>query len=554
MTTGRGLLREHKYRELWGRYCGFIDLSLMDFMGIQRHLLEEQLQLLNRCELGQGVMRGARPPTVEEFREQVPLTTYADYAPHLMEQREDILPARPLLWQRTSGASGEYSCKWAPVSERMYQSMATVAFAILILATCKRRYDISFGEGEKLLYALAPPPYATGCWSRAAAQELPISFLPSSAEAEALPFEERLALGLRQGLSQGIDLVFGLPSVLVAVGEKMGQGSSSKGGLGALLKDPRAMFRVGRGLAKSRLARRPLCPKDLWRLRGIATAGSDSSIYRRRIEKLWGQTPLDVYGCTEGLIIAMQTWDRQGMTFLPHLNFLEFIPEPEHRKARANPGYAPRTVLLDEVEAGQNYEIVITNFLGGAFVRYRLGDMVTITARRNEKLNIDIPQMTFYSRADSIIDIAGFTRLTERTLAQALEAAGVACQEWVARKEAGVTPVLHLYLEVRGERPLDPRATAAAIHGRLKALDRPYAEVEELLGLMPIEVTFLTPGSFSSYVARQRARGADLAHLKPPHINPSEDILADLLQSTPARPQVTVAQTKIDASLTLRPK
>src|SRR3990172_2311826 len=104
----------------------------------------------------------------------------------------------------------------------MYQEMGPVAFGILIFATCKGRYDISFGEGEKMLYALAPPPYATGCWGRAASGELPVTFLPHLEEAETMSFEERLAAGLRQGVFQGIDLVFGMPSVLVALGEKIG--------------------------------------------------------------------------------------------------------------------------------------------------------------------------------------------------------------------------------------------------------------------------------------------------------------------------------------------
>ena len=38
----------------------------------------------------------------------------------------------------------------------------------------------------------------------------------------------------------------------------------------------------------------------------------------------------------------------------------------EATKSRAIEGYRPNTVLVDEVEAGKNYEIVITNFHGGA--------------------------------------------------------------------------------------------------------------------------------------------------------------------------------------------
>ena len=95
------------------------------------------------------------------------------------------------------------------------------------------------------------------------------------------------------------------------------------------------------------------------------------------------------------------------MTFIPHLNLFEFIPETEINKSRNNPLYQPSTLLMDELTPG-NYELVITNFHGGPFVRYRLGHLIKITSLRNEQLNIDIPQMTFLTRVDDQIDIAGF--------------------------------------------------------------------------------------------------------------------------------------------------
>jgi hypothetical protein len=103
------LFIQEKNDELWQRCCGFIDLSIKDFMQIQKRLLLEQLGLLKKCELGQKILDGALPETLEEFREMVPLTTYTDYAPFLLKRRMDVLPKKPLLWQYTSGKSGEYN-------------------------------------------------------------------------------------------------------------------------------------------------------------------------------------------------------------------------------------------------------------------------------------------------------------------------------------------------------------------------------------------------------------------------------------------------------------
>ena len=74
MSREAKLIVEGNNDELWQRCCGFIDLSLDDFMNIQRRLLLEQLELLKKCKLGRSVMRSREPKTVEDFRLQVPLT------------------------------------------------------------------------------------------------------------------------------------------------------------------------------------------------------------------------------------------------------------------------------------------------------------------------------------------------------------------------------------------------------------------------------------------------------------------------------------------------
>ncbi|XP_071788237.1 uncharacterized protein [Asterias amurensis] len=78
------------------------------------------------------------------------------------------------------------------------------------------------------------------------------------------------------------------------------------------------------------------------------------------------------YACTEGLI-GVNTWldtTPQQYTFLPHQMVVEFIPE--HLSTEES----PHTLLIDEVEVGQRYEIAITTTSG--FYRYRLGDVVEV--------------------------------------------------------------------------------------------------------------------------------------------------------------------------------
>jgi hypothetical protein len=539
------LLQQGRTEELWQMCCGFLSLSLEQFMAIQKRLLLEQIRLLNQCTLGRKIMRGAKPQTVEEFRELVPLTTYADYCPELMEKREAPLPASPAFWVHTSGRSGEYPCKWVPITKAYAEELSLIGYGTGILASCKDWGDTSGLNGcPKIVYTVAPRPYMSGALASMLEMQTPSNYLPPLDEAESLPFEERIKIGFQQALSQGLDYFFGLSMVLVVVGNRFSQ-SSKKVDIRPLLSQPRALLRLLKGLAKSKAARRPLLPRDLWSIKGIMSGGLDSGVYREKIKALWGRYPLDTYSGTEGGIIATQTWDYEGMAFIPSLNFLEFIPEKEHFKWRLDHSYQPKTVLLDEVKPGENYEIVLTNFHGGALMRYRPGDMIRISSLRNEKLGIDIPQMAFERRADDLLDFV-FIRLTEKTIWQSIENSGVPYEDWTACKKEG-KPVLSLHIELKDGYQSNETNIAAAIRQQIIKSDNHNRDTESLIRDefarmidFKVEANLLPQGAFANYTAQRQAEGADLAHLKPPHINPSEKVLSLLL----AKPEAVKAGTE----------
>lgn len=535
MPSALELLRDGRTEELWQKCCGFIDLSMEQFMTVQRRLLLEQIELLKRCELGDKVMRGAKPRSVEEFRRQVPITTYADYTPYLSEQREDALPAKPMLWQRTSGRSEVYSFKWVPVTRRIYQELGEIFLAVLIFASCREREDIVLEEHDKFLYAMAPPPYASGSWAYRAAEENIFEFLPPLDEAEKMEFEERIMQGFRMALFEGMEILFAITGLLVVIGEQFGQGGGLKRAL-PLLSKPRALARLLKAVLKGKLAGRSLMPRDIWSLKLLVGFGTDTSVYREKLKDMWGRYPLDVYGSTETVMIAMQTWDYDSMTFIPHINFLEFVPEEEYRKLAVDRSYQPDTFLLDEVEPGRNYGMVITNFYGGAYVRYFLGDIVRITSLQNEKLDINIPQMVFHSRVDGIIDINGFDYLTEATMWRAIEDSGLVYQDWLVKQEPDDKSRIHIYVEPKNGMGTDTEQAAIAISKQLRELE-PFYGILEDMDHVTLEVSLLPCGAFGEYISKQRAAGADLAHIKPPHVNPSDDIV-DLLMNSDSKPAV----------------
>jgi len=532
MTSPVDLLREGRKEELWQMCCGFLYLSLEQFMAIQKRLLLEEIELLKDSELGRRVMGGAMPETVEEFREQVPLTTYADYLPELVEKREDVLPTKPAMWVHTVARIGEYNFKWAPLSERSLYEFERVAGGVGLLASCNRQGDFLGKEHLRLLATMGTPDYGSGIVAHLTQQALNCDIFPCNG-AE-MTFQEKMENGFREALSQGLDALGGVPSVLAYVGEVFKQRMMDVDAH-FLLSHPKASARLMGGLIKSKLAGRPMLPKDIWPLKAIIGGGADSTIFAKRVEELWGREILEIYVGTEGGIYATQTWDHEGMTFIPNLNFFEFIPEREWFKWQLDNSYQPKTILLDEVKAGEKYEIVITNFHGGVMTRYRIGDMVRITSLRNEKLNIDIPQMVFHSRADDFVDVASLGRLTEKVIRQAIENTGVPYVDWVASKEIiDNKPVLHFYLELGEGYIASEGSLATAIREQFKKLDRKHrcnlynfiGDMETALGLKPVEVTLLPQGAFSSYISQRQSEGVAVNSLKPPHINPSDEMLS----------------------------
>ncbi|TUD02852.1 GH3 domain-containing protein [Bagarius yarrelli] len=91
-----------------------------------------------------------------------------------------------------------------------------------------------------------------------------------------------------------------------------------------------------------------------------------------------------LYATTEGelynSLIGVNLWphlDTRRYLLCPRSMFFEFLPE-KHFDAQ----HTPNTLLMDEVEEGKNYELIVTTASG--LFRYRLGDVVKVVAFHNQ--------------------------------------------------------------------------------------------------------------------------------------------------------------------------
>ncbi len=511
--------------ELWRRYCGFLDFSVQEFMTVQEQLLLDQLERVWNSPLGRQIMGGRRPASAAEFRSQVPLTTYDDYEPYLSERREDVLACTPALWCHSSGRMGRF--KWFPHSAEFMERVNKSCLSALTLACTREKGRVNFGPGFRFLLVLPPAPYTSGCLFDTFAQHFTFRAMPPQDGGEGLPFQQRVAAGFQMALRDGVDVIGAIASVLVKMGEQFEEQTRSMK-LSPSMLHPAIVSRLVRARLRAWREGRPMLPRDLWPSRAIATGGVDTAIYKAAIERYWGSEPYEFYTCAEGFLVAIQGWNKKGLYFLPDIAYYEFIPEEEVRKWQDDSSYQPATVLYDQLEEGRLYEVVITQLYGMPLLRYRMKDLIRITGLSDPETGVRLPQMQFQRRVGETIDLAALARIDERTLWQALAESGLRVVDWCALKEYdGAQTYLRLFAELKDDG--SPETVAALVDEQLKRIDVDYRDIESYLGLQPIRVTLLRKGTFARYADRQREAGADLAHLKPPHINPSQEVVEQLL-------------------------
>lgn len=503
-------LHEYSKEEIWNEYCGFLNITSEEFMNIQKRLLQEQMELWVSSGLGQSILKGKYPRTIDEFREMVPLTTYEDYAPMLLAKQASVLPGEPVLWIQTTWEGGVHPIKTAPYTKAMLETFKHNVISCLILNTSRAKYDFDISVTDHMLYALAPLPYLTGLLPLLLEEEIDIEYFPSVKDAVKMSFKERNKLGFKLGMKKGLEYFFGLGSVLYYVSQSISSMQSS----GKSMKDkllgtsPKMLLRYIIAKNKCKKENRELLPKDLFHLKGLMVAGTDNRCYKDDLERMWGIPPMELFAGTEPTCIGCETWNREAMYFFPDACFYEFIPEDELEMNLINPEHKPRTVLWNEVVAGGVYELVITVFKGGAFARYRVGDVFRCTGIGSQKENNSIPRFQFVDRVPQVIDIAGFTRITEKSISQAINLSRLPIAAWTAKKEftEDYRPYMHLYVEMQRSNLVNSAISIRILQDQLgiyfRYIDQDYEDLKKILGIDPLKITMLKCGTFDLYEQR----------------------------------------------------
>lgn len=201
------------------------------------------------------------------------------------------------------------------------------------------------------------------------------------------------------------------------------------------------------------------------------------------------------YAATEGLI-GVNLWPQeQNRRYLlcPRSMFCEFLPESSLEEEK------PSTLLMDEVNVGESYELVITNASG--LFRYRIGDIVKVVGFHNQ-----CPIVEFQYRRGQMLSVRGekvsealFLDTLRKAVAQwpGAQLVDYCCAEsgTLGNSIGGSDPHYQVFLELKGLRNLteEQRYKLDACLQQDSAVYRSY-RIKGSIG--PMRVQLVADGTF----------------------------------------------------------
>lgn len=239
---------------------------------------------------------------------------------------------------------------------------------------------------------------------------------------------------------------------------------------------------------------------------GIGNASfQPASDYVRRFS-LGVPFDFSIYGASEGLVAACWQLENTDMQLLTDSCFYEFLP------ADVDPGDPVRLLTLDQLEAGQKYEVLITTQAG--LYRYHLKDVIEVKGFRNR-----VPLISFVYRKGQLFNIAGekFSEEDARKTIEMLEKAhGVTVDHWLFYQDDSVMPSRYS-LVVESDAELDWDACIDELEGYMGVCNKRYPSQREKAFISRLIVQRQQPGTHDAWGARCVEQGASAAQIKPVH-------------------------------------
>ncbi len=507
---------------------------------IQHRVLLNKLRRHTESDFGRA--HGfSRIRSVEDFRRQLPLTTYDYYRPYIERVKQGHVGAmfgpdtQLLMFALSSGTTGD--AKYIPVTREFFNeyregwNLWGVRTYVDHLDLC-RKQTVQFSSDWRQFTTEGGTP--CGNISGLAAETAPlisrpIFILPRPLIKIPDPVAKRYT-ALRLALpSRRVGMtITANPSTLVELARLANErreslirdlfdGSLSEqidlpGEVHDLLRRRLARRHPSRARELERIVERTgsLLPRDFWpnlSVLAVWTGGSVGS-YLPRVREYYGNRAIRDHGlsASEGrMTLPFQDESSAGMLDFVH-NYFEFIPEAEH--GRNNP-----TVLeADELQEGQNYFIVLTTSSG--LYRYDIHDLTCCVGFEGT-----VPLLEFLNKGAHFSNITG-EKLSEFQVVSAVRDGfsklGLPMETFSVAPVFGDPPgyVLLLEKQFANSKELE---LVGCIDEQLSRMNCEYAERLVSGRLRPLAFRWIPPGTWENLRQQRTSRlGGSMEQYKHP--------------------------------------
>jgi hypothetical protein len=268
-------------------------------------------------------------------------------------------------------------------------------------------------------------------------------------------------------------------------------------------KNPALARQMEEGIARDG----QLLPRHFWNISFLANwTGGTLRLYLNRLRELFGDVPVRDIGllASEGrFTVPMADNTPAGVAEITG-NVLEFIPADQRDSD------SPDILQAHEVEVGQEYFLVITNWAG--LFRYNLDDRVRVVDRMDHS-----PVLEFLSRGKHTANITG-EKITEHQIVEAMQRAAdrlrAEVNRFIVQGRFADTPYYELHME--SDDPSVAKRLAEQLDDELGELNMEYRSKRSSGRLGPIRPIRLPRGTLqraeNDNIRRRRGRGEQYKH------------------------------------------
>ncbi len=519
----------------------------------QERFLRSLLQAYQGTELGQKYRLGDIK-TIEQFQNRIPILPYSSYEPYVKRiaaGESNVLTPDPVIYiNLTSGSTGKQ--KFIPVTNRSRQVLSRAnQVCIGFAADAAQRRGSSLGKMlltssvQLLGHSSAGIPYGPVSVGDLRLNQLLYKQVFAHPYQALLPADSqtRHYMCLLFALSNPNMRIIGanfpvlglqLAQYLESYAEELIHDLKTGEIKSNLQLEPELRTQLQRQFsAQPKRARQleeilhsegKLTPHLAWQnLSCITTArGGTSNFYFERFPRYFGNTPIfgGVYASAEATFGIYQEFNHDGAILSIDTGFFEFIPPDQWDVDQ------PKTLLPQEVEVGQYYRILVTNYNG--FYRYDIGDVVEVVGFYNQT-----PLLSFRHRVGGLL-----SSTTEKTnefhatqvMQQLQQDFDLPLENFcitLSEQEVPAHYLLNIEL-VPGYTLSNPQAFLAQFDHKLKQANISYQDKRQTRRVPSPRLRILAPGSFAQIRQRLLQKGIPASQLKFPHISENRQFLAGL--------------------------